>query len=177
MATEKAVCIERLRDAESIKAIGERYKGKYDFAKGINVFDSYCYYVVGPNIGDVDYTAKLVVGVKNGETYYDHSLAEIEKSALIDGIDEISSSFTNNKSTPVPDIKDKRFILIRQTEWRADYFEPAGEIDKSNGAESDDTRYRIAERLNMQIKKWLNGFLNSGTIPLRLENCSTTLQI
>lgn len=42
-------------------------------------FDSYRYHVVGLKIDGVHYTAKLVVGSKNGESYYDHSLTEIEK--------------------------------------------------------------------------------------------------
>ena len=49
---------------------------KYDKRK--TGFDSYRYYVVGLNIGGVDYTAKLVIGVMDGNTYYDHALTEIE---------------------------------------------------------------------------------------------------
>jgi hypothetical protein len=30
-------------------------------------------------IEDTDYTVKLVVGVKNGLTYYDHAITPIEK--------------------------------------------------------------------------------------------------
>ncbi len=40
--------------------------------KNNDKYDSYRYYVVGLKIGGVDYTARLVVGVKNGKTYYDH---------------------------------------------------------------------------------------------------------
>lgn len=83
--------------------------------KGNNKFDSYRYYVTGLNMGGVDYTVKLTVGVKNGETYYDHALTEIEKSNLIDRIDEISSSFTGNKAAPISKSKDKRLISILQT--------------------------------------------------------------
>lgn len=46
-------------------------------SKSLTGFDSYRYYVVGLKIGGVDYTAKLVVGVKNRKTYYDHSLIGI----------------------------------------------------------------------------------------------------
>lgn len=46
-------------------------------------FDSYRYYVVGLKIDGVHYTAKLVVGSKNGESYYDHSLTEIEKTVSL----------------------------------------------------------------------------------------------
>lgn len=83
--------------------------------KGSNKFDSYRYYVTGLNMGGIDYTVKLTVGVKNGETYYDHALTEIEKSNLIDRIDEISSSFTGNKAAPISKSKDKRLISILQT--------------------------------------------------------------
>ena len=34
-------------------------------------------------IDGVHYTAKLVVGSKNGESYYDHSLTEIEKTVSL----------------------------------------------------------------------------------------------
>lgn len=61
----------------------------------------------------MDYTAKLVVGEKNGETYYDHALTEIEKTALIDGRDEISSSFTTDEAVNSVG-KDKRLFSILQ---------------------------------------------------------------
>ncbi len=180
---EKAARIEKLRHADTVKASGEEYKGKYELTnksaaayindalrgeytnkdtglavkitrkgafkvtrhdaeneihlksialipqmienaifiteekntKRANSFDSYRYYVVGLNVGGVDYTAKLVAGVKKGETYYDHALTEIEKSDLISGIDEISSSFTKDKDAHLSDIKDKRLLSILQT--------------------------------------------------------------
>ena len=82
--------------------------------KGNTDFDSYRYYVVGINMGGISYTAKLVIGTKNGETYYDHSLTEIEKTNLIDRRDEISSSFTTNEDANF-EYKDKRLISILQT--------------------------------------------------------------
>lgn len=39
-------------------------------------FDSYRYYVVGLNIDGVSYTAKIVIGVKQGKKYYDHRLTQ-----------------------------------------------------------------------------------------------------
>ncbi len=90
-------------------------------------FDSYRYYVVGMKMGGVDYTIKLVVGMKNGEAYYDHALTEIEKNSLIESIDPINTGFANNETadgftttgdTPVPSytgIKDKRLVSILQT--------------------------------------------------------------
>lgn len=81
--------------------------------KGKTGFDSYRYYVVGLNIGGVDYTAKLVIGVKDGNTYYDHALTEIEKTDLLDRRDEISSSFTDKEAVNSVG-KDKRLLSILQ---------------------------------------------------------------
>ncbi|MCD8266900.1 MAG: hypothetical protein LUC33_07085, partial [Prevotellaceae bacterium] len=52
--------------------------------KGNGKFYSYRYYVCGLRIGGEDYTVKMVVGVKNGKKYYDHSLTGIEKGKLLD---------------------------------------------------------------------------------------------
>ena len=57
-------------------------------------YDSFRYYVVGLKINNEDYTAKLVIGVKNGETYYDHALTKMEKNNLLRSIDEIKRPFT-----------------------------------------------------------------------------------
>ena len=76
-------------------------------------FDSYRYYVVGLKMDGIDYTAKLVVGVKDGQTYYDHSLTEIEKTNLLDRRDEISSSFTDKEAVDFKG-KDKRLLEILQ---------------------------------------------------------------
>lgn len=77
-------------------------------------FDSYRYYVVGVKIGGVDYTAKLVVGVKDGESYYDHSLTEIEKNNLIDLTDGVKADVSGNEAAPFTG-KDKRLLSILQT--------------------------------------------------------------
>ncbi|MCD7721987.1 MAG: hypothetical protein LUI09_07135 [Prevotellaceae bacterium] len=52
--------------------------------KGNGKFNSYRYYVCGLRIGGEDYTVKMVVGVRNGKKYYDHSLTGIEKGRLLD---------------------------------------------------------------------------------------------
>lgn len=78
-------------------------------------FDSYRYYVVGVKIGGVDYTAKLVVGVKDGESYYDHSLTEIEKNNLIDLTDGVKADVSGNEAAPFTG-KDKRLLSILQTD-------------------------------------------------------------
>ncbi|MBR1769242.1 MAG: hypothetical protein IJ748_02175 [Bacteroidales bacterium] len=76
-------------------------------------FDSYKYYVVGLKINGVDYTAKLVVGVKNGQTYYDHSLTEISKEKLLNERDRISTSvYQKEQSFDIDNVKDKRLLSI-----------------------------------------------------------------
>ena len=85
-------------------------------------YDSFRYYVVGLRINNEDYTAKLVIGVKNGETYYDHTLTKIEKNNLLRSIDEIKRPFASKESSvdgeQVSDVlsecKDKRLISILQ---------------------------------------------------------------
>ncbi|MGN0035622.1 MAG: hypothetical protein ACI36X_00140, partial [Bacteroidaceae bacterium] len=78
-------------------------------------FDFYRYYVVGLKIGGVDYTAKLVVGQKNGESFYDHSLTQMEKSSLIDLTDGVKADVSGNE-TAVSAGKDKRLVSILQTD-------------------------------------------------------------
>lgn len=72
------------------------------------------YYVCGLNIGGVPYTVKFVVAeFENGERYYDHALTQIEKGDLLNRA-ELSSTVADSKS-PISDIKDKRLVLILQT--------------------------------------------------------------
>jgi hypothetical protein len=83
---------------------------------------SFRYYVAGLRIGDIDYTVKLVVGVKNGFTYYDHAITPIEKMKLLRSIDEIKRPFASKESSDdgeqISDVlshcKDKRLISILQ---------------------------------------------------------------
>ena len=76
-------------------------------------FDSYKYYVVGLKIDGVDYTAKMVVGVKNGQTYYDHALTEISKEKLLNERDRISTSvYQKEQSFDTNNVKDKRLLSI-----------------------------------------------------------------
>ncbi|MDY6121599.1 MAG: hypothetical protein SPI72_00715 [Porphyromonas sp.] len=87
-----------------------------DNDKSKNGFSTYRYYVVGLRIDDVDYTAKLVVGVaSNGDTYYDHALTEIEKGNLISAIDPIKRGFGTEEAT-LSEVKDKRLLSILQTD-------------------------------------------------------------
>ena len=67
-------------------------------SKGNSKYDRYRYYAVGLRINGEDYTAKLVVGVKNGARYYDHRLTQIEKGALIDSLNRLSNSVAENQA-------------------------------------------------------------------------------
>lgn len=138
-------------------------------SKANNGFDSYRYYVAGLNMAGADYTVKMAVGVKNGETYYDHSLTEIEKSNLINRIDEISSSFTDNKIA-ISDLKDKRLVSILQT----DEEENEDELMYRDGsAEEDGTRDtplssptvhawdRLAQSLKFQLRETTVDYLTA----------------
>ena len=70
----------------------------------------------------VDYTVKLVIGVKNGTTYYDHALTPIEKEKLLRSIDEIKRPFASKESSDngelasdvLSECKYKRLISILQ---------------------------------------------------------------
>lgn len=78
-------------------------------------YDSYRYYVCGLKIDDVDYTAKIVVGVKGDSKYYDHRLTQIEKGNLIDNLNSLSNAVAENSSFLVSDSKDTKLIEILQT--------------------------------------------------------------
>lgn len=60
-------------------------------------FEKYQYYVCGLKIDGLDYTAKIVVGVRGENRYYDHRLTQIEKGKLIDNLNGLSNSETENK--------------------------------------------------------------------------------
>ena len=81
--------------------------------KGNGKYERYRYYMSGLKIGDIDYTARLTIGVKNGKYYYDHYLTEIEKGNLI----EIANGFKPTVDEPIPSYtksKDKRFSSLLQ---------------------------------------------------------------
>ncbi len=83
-------------------------------AKGNGKYDTYQYYVVGINIDGVDYTAKIVFGVKGDVKYYDHNLIEIEKGALIDNLNVITKHVADNQSSLYKD-KDSVLLSLLQT--------------------------------------------------------------
>ena len=93
------------------------FLGEEANTKGNRKFDSYRYYAVGLNIDGVDYTAKIVIGVKQGKKYYDHRLIQLEKSTLIDMINQPASGFTTAENASLPPYangKDKRLLSILQ---------------------------------------------------------------
>lgn len=82
-------------------------------------YPEYEYYVVGLKIGDVDYTAKVTIGVdENGNKFYDHALTEIEKGKLLDQINgqAVSPGFISTEINPsVTKSKDTKLFSILQT--------------------------------------------------------------
>ena len=69
--------------------------------KEINDYDSFRYYVVGLQMEGVDYTVKLVIGVKNGTTYYDHALTPIVKEKRVSGFSRLAGRLIKNKVVPL----------------------------------------------------------------------------
>lgn len=63
----------------------------------------------------MDYTAKLVIGIKNGRKYYDHELTEIEKGHLIQTLNALAKHVDENQMPSISDIKDTRLVSILQT--------------------------------------------------------------
>ena len=116
---------DRLDEAhlKSISAIPDMLNNAIFITEEPNVknnrkFDSYRHYVVGLNIDGVSYTAKIVIGVKQGKKYYDHRLTKIEKSRLIDNINQPTLGFTTEGNASLPPYavgKDTKLISILQT--------------------------------------------------------------
>ena len=84
--------------------------------KGKNEFESYRYYVCGLKIGGEDYTAKIVAGVRGGETYYDHQLSSIEKGKLINSRDRVTTQLAEDKSA-LSEVKDTRLLSILKEDF------------------------------------------------------------
>lgn len=66
--------------------------------KGKRAFDSYRYYVCGLKVNGENYTAKIVVGVKDGQRYYDHRLTQIEKGAAIEKAESFRMTAASNNA-------------------------------------------------------------------------------
>ncbi len=84
-----------------------------DNYKGNNKYDKYKYYVVGLNVDGVPYTARIVVGEKNGKTYYDHELTQIEKGTIIDSLNGTTTSVAKNANA-LSEYKDSKLISLLQ---------------------------------------------------------------
>lgn len=84
-------------------------------AKGKRAFDSYRYYVCGLKIDGEDYTAKIVVGVKDGQRYYDHRLTQIEKGAAIEKAESFRMTAASN-NTPSDGYKGTTLESLLQVE-------------------------------------------------------------
>lgn len=95
---------------------------EYSNEKASDKFDTYKYYVCGLKVGDVDYTVKMTIGVKQGKKYYDHALTEIEKGKLLDQINDqaVRMGFTTVGDAPLQPYassigKDSKLLSILQT--------------------------------------------------------------
>jgi hypothetical protein len=149
---------------------------------------SYDYFVAGLKIDGVDYTVKAVVanGV-NGERYYDHKLTQIEKTKLIDLLNQSAYSSAlsglssktasgvlsnedsgnqsqgNKTSTPVSAIKDKRLLSILKTEPSQSTEKPDDGVRfqiRSAGKASDagaDSKSDITDRARASLNRKLSG--------------------
>lgn len=77
-------------------------------------YPSYRYYVVGANIGETDYTVKIALGVAyDGTLYYDHSLTQIEKGALIN-LALAEQRRTQDFENALTGIKDNKLLSVLQ---------------------------------------------------------------
>lgn len=113
-------------------------------------FDSYRYYVVGLNIDGIPYTAKIVIGVKQGKRYYDHRLTQIEKSRLIDYINQPTSGFTTEGNASLPPYavgKDTKLISILQTNSSKVVDENGEPLVVYHGTPNDETEQKWNEKL------------------------------
>ena len=62
---------------------------EYPKSRDKKKYDSYRYFLVGLQIDGVDYTVKLVVGIKGGASYYDQNLTQMEKGNLLDAVSRV----------------------------------------------------------------------------------------
>ena len=113
-------------------------------------YPEYEYYVIGMKIGDVDYTAKLTIGIdENGNKFYDHALTKVEKGKLLDQINDqaVNSGFISTAITPsVTENKDIKLLSILQNN-SSKVVNENGEFSPAN----DDIRYSIGEDETAQI--------------------------
>ncbi len=124
-------------------------------------YDSYRYYVTGLKLGDVDYTVKIVVGVKNGKKYYDHRLTQLEKGKLINSLNWLTkpvatnelSKFKDNRlidilqvnSSKVVDASGKPLVVYHGTDARFNTFKPNFATGWGEGIYFTDNKAQAAE--------------------------------
>ncbi|MDO5035841.1 MAG: hypothetical protein Q4D93_02650 [Porphyromonas sp.] len=81
---------------------------------------SYHYYISGLKIGDVDYTARMVIAERNnGDQYYDHKLSSIEKKKLLDSLSLITTQGFSQEAeneAPLSHVKDTKLLSILKTD-------------------------------------------------------------
>jgi hypothetical protein len=128
--------------------------------KGNDKYDSYRYYVSGLKIGSEDYTAKIVVGVKEGKKYYDHELTSIEKGKLIDDLNLIAKQVAN-QSVSYSGIKDTKLLSILQNESPQGKESPDDNIrfqvrTAGTAAESEEKK-KLLEAARADLNKRLSG--------------------
>lgn len=75
-------------------------------------FDRYRYFCSGVEIDGVSYTAKVVVGIKNGISYYDHNLTKVEKGRLVEALNEVDDPVAHQSSQMK--IYDTKIIEVLQ---------------------------------------------------------------
>lgn len=145
---------EHLRSLAAIPQMIERsvFIDELSNVKGNDKYTAYRYYVCGLKIGETDYTAKIVVGVKDGKRYYDHRLTQIEKGALIDNLNRLSNSVAENQDSPVSGIKDKRLVSVLQAEPLAYQEAPAETGPKTAGSYLDRISRESSEQEESEIR-------------------------
>ena len=152
--------------------------------KGHDKYEAYQYYVCGLTIDGVDYTAKMVVGVKNDKKYYDHRLTQIEKGTLIDNLNGLTNSVAENQNANITGIKDKRLASLLQTNSSKNVDENgeplvsevnAFEKDYIHFRQDDRTLQAVNDQFNAELQQQIEGTLPQGHI-YQLGHPSEALQ-
>ena len=117
-------------------------------------YDKYRYYVCGLKIDGEDYTAKLVIGQKNGQSYYDHRLSQIEKGKLIDSLNGLSNTVAENK-LPSSGYKGTTLeALLQINEPEIEYrFRDVPNVSNGAARQEYDRRVRTKMKRDLDDKK------------------------
>ncbi len=127
----------------SIYITSERINEEH--SKRLSTATAMHYYVCGLNIGDVPYTAKLVVSeMSDGQRYYDHKLTQIEKGELLNRA-ELSSTVADINS-PFSDNKDSRLLSILQTNSSKVVDENGEPLVVYHGTNNDFSAFEIKDK-------------------------------